>query len=752
MPIGRQVWFRLHQRNLSFWTARVIQTKGLINFYFTNAIQSASTAHFLNTTHLTRNFTSATHNQQPCPIGNSIEQLRNIGIVAHIDAGKTTTTERMLHYSGYINNMGEVHDGTTVMDHLRQERERGITITSAAITFPWNGYQINLIDTPGHVDFSIEVDRSLSILDGAVVVVDGSIGVQAQTENIWKQLDNFKIPRIIFVNKMDKEGSSVEQCMSTLRLLLHSNSFPINIPIYEKSGQKLDCIFDLVNCELVHFSGRNGIEVEKRQVVQSMIPAKLLKHRERLVENLAELDEEFMNEFLDIGSTERISGKSIERTIAKLTKQLVIVPVLFGSAYKNFGIQLLMDAVCNYLPHPISTATKLSCDSVATVFKVVYDSKKGVLAYVKINCGRIYTKDTLWNAATKQKERISKLFVPYADQLEEVVTLSAGAVGVLTGLAGIKTGHLLVSNQKDIKQYSNQFKSYNPVFIQALEPDSPTDEKYLLECLNRIAIEDPSFQFTNEQETNQIVIKGMGELHLEVVVEKLLKELNVKASVGPIRIAHREQLVEGFEESCEFYDQGIVEKFRFTISTADNTTIETNESNLQVHSGLSSEEVISTAEEAIQFACKRGAIEGFPMHNVKIKISSLKLKDSVSKDVLFDEIYSLFSKYFSKLAVDNKIVVTEPYCQLDLTIPTKFSGQVIRDITNVNQRNGQILAVENSNVLNQELTVIRALLPVKNTIGYSRFIRSLTAGKAEFSFQPANFFPVAVTRGSKSGE
>lgn len=702
----------------------------------------------------------------------SSSSLRNIGIVAHIDAGKTTTTERMLYYSGYITRMGEVHNGNTVMDHMKQERDRGITITSAAIRFPWkDSFEINLIDTPGHVDFTVEVERSLRVLDGAVVVLDGISGVQAQTETVWNQLDKYKVPRIVFVNKMDRDGACMETCLKSIASL---NMLPIavNYACYEERK-----LVDLIEMVTVNFEGKNGEIVISSKMDLSLMESvhlqrensssdiliattdqlkKIASFRNQMIETIAELDAEFMEEFAS-ACTNTISPNSIRSALKRITASRKAVPVLFGSAYKNFAIQPLLDAVCSYLPAPAPFLPPSTNGTVAFVFKVIVDARKGILSYVRIYNGCLRSKDMLFNTTTGEKETVSKIYTPYADQLKETTKLSPGDIGVIFGLRNARTGHTLVTEKEDRELNFGAFQQFNPVFMQSIEPSTNADEVHLVNCLKNMQIEDPSFHYHFDKETNQHLMKGMGELHLEIVTDRLLNDMKVKGKIGKMQIAMREQPVANLSEifslsTDENSIRGIMSKGQFLslkfrverCSFEENKVIFVGTEDYSYNlSGIESiTELISIFKEATMFAFRRGYLRGFPLHNIQITFESIQLRSGSLKDAIFSEIYEILLNFLQSLADNGKIILAEPYSLLTLTIPSQFSGSALSDITSQNHRRGQVISVDDVEMYSGIQTVIRALLPVRNTIGYSCFIRSLTGGKAHFSLDFSEFLPV----------
>jgi elongation factor G len=486
----------------------------------------------------------------------SIERIRNVGIIAHIDAGKTTTTERMLYYAGFTQRIGNVDEGSTVTDFLKTERERGITIQSVCIPFGWKGHKVNLIDTPGHVDFTIEVERSLRVLDGSVVILDGVAGVEAQTVKVWNQANNYKIPRMIFINKMDRLGASLSKSMASIQNRLKGWGRPIllQIPFYTKDGTPsydeaggFGGVVDLIKMEQVDFSSDPTGIVVTRTPVSDSLREKASEYRSRLIDDLSDVDEEIIETFMETGDALAVPEELLFKSIRKHTIDGSIVPVLCGASFRNVGVQPVLDGVVDFLPSPVDKPSiPVKEPLCALAFKIVHDPKRGPLVFVRVYSGTLDSKSILRISGTTTKERVGKLMEVYADDLEEIPRIEAGNIGCIVGLKHTKTGDTLVSSndKRDLKLHSIQIPP--PVFVRSCSVESNSEEQKLQQVLEQLQREDPSFHVGYNEETGQTILSGMGELHLEIMGERIL-EHKVNAKLGKVEISYRETCLDSNE-------------------------------------------------------------------------------------------------------------------------------------------------------------------------------------------------------------
>ena len=651
------------------------------------------------------------------PMANPIERLcYNCGIIAHIDAGKTTTTERMLYYAGIIKRMGEVHNGNTVMDFLKAERERGITIASAAISFDWAGHQVNLIDTPGHVDFGVEVERSLRVLDGVVTVLDGVAGVEAQTEQVWRQASFYGIPKVVFVNKMDRDGADSEKCLGDLAAL-EAFPVPINVPLLPNA------VFDLVADELVEFGSPNGSSITRRKVEMEEFSAK----RMDLLETLAERDDVFLEKFLDAKNPLEIGRNVIVASLKRLTAAHSIVPVLFGAAYRNVGIQPLMDAIVQYLPDSRDKSLPLQ-ECVCLAFKVTIHPQKGALVFVRVYSGTLTSQSLVFNSSKQVKERIMKLFVPSADDFTPVSFVAAGGIAVLMGLKETRTGDTLVANVSQSSLVLPGIGATNPVFVQSIEPEKLSDEQHLIECLKAVSMEDPSFHYSIDDEANQILIHGIGELHLEVVADRLFNEMKAKGSVGQMRIAYKETIKKGIQISLEEVKNEVFTQIILTIErgNAMDNCIEFS-STLRI-----TPQIQENAQKGFQYALQRGNyLANDPIAFLQVKIAKLQTKPEAPLDLICSEAYKILSQLLSE-APKASFERIEPYFQLEAIVPTSSCGTIVSDLS---KRGTLGMVNHNSNGTSS----IKGKLPVSRSLGYSKWIRTVTGGKVSFSMNYSGY-------------
>jgi len=666
---------------------------------------------------------------------NNLQDVRNIGIMAHIDAGKTTTTERILYYTGRSYKIGEVHDGNAVMDWMEQEQERGITITSAATTCYWKDKKINIIDTPGHVDFTVEVERSLRVLDGAIAVFCAVGGVEPQSETVWRQADKYHVPRIAFVNKMDRIGANFERCISMIAKRLGANPVPVQIPVGKEA--EFEGIIDLIEEKMLSFDEQSlGQEVLVQEIPEI--------HRETfsaarmiLLEKLADFDEDIMEKFLD---DTPVSAPEIYKALRKATIGLEIVPVLCGSAFKNKGVQPLLDAVVNFLPSPLEVKPVEGLSSkgevvarksdskeklTALVFKLMSDTFVENLAFVRVYSGKITVGDKVFNPVKRKQEKISKLMKLHANKREEVQEIEAGDIGAIVGLKFTTTGDTLCGKGDDIVLESMDFPE--PVIGVAIEPKSKAEESKLLETLAKIALEDPSFTVSTNSDTGQMIISGMGELHLEIIVDRLLNEFKVAANVGRPQVAYKETIGRPNEAEAKF-DQTSGAKGQYGHVILEVEPLERG-------AGTIFESTVDPDDVPTQFleSIKKGVLDtldsgpliGYPVTDIKVTLTGGSYHEDESTDMAFGVAAAMAVRRATAEA-DPKLL--EPVMDLEVTTPEDYIGDVIADI---NTKRGRIAGVSPET----NIQVLRAHVPLAEMFGYSTSLRSATQGRANFTMQ-----------------
>ncbi len=678
-----------------------------------------------------------------------LSDVRNIGIMAHIDAGKTTTTERILFYTGRSYKLGEVHDGTAVMDWMEQEQERGITITSAATTCEWKKKKINIIDTPGHVDFTIEVERSLRVLDGAVAVFCAVGGVESQSETVWRQANKYSIPRIAFINKMDRVGANFQRCVSMITERLGANPLPVQIPA--GSEAEFEGVIDLIEEKMLVFDEQSlGQEVEVRDV-----PAKYKEEftaaRMVLLEKLADFDEEIMEKYLD---DTKVSAPEIYKALRKATLALDIVPVLCGSAFKNKGVQPLLDSVIEFLPSPLDVksiegegadgeiVTRKSDPNAkltGLVFKLMSDSFVENLAFVRLYSGKITVGDKVYNPVKKKQEKISKIMKLHANKREEVQEISAGDIAALIGLKFTTTGDTLCEKGDFVILESMEFP--DPVIGVAIEPRSKAEEKRLEETLAKIALEDPSFTVTTDGDTGQKIISGMGELHLEIIVDRLLNEFKVSAKVGTPQVAYKETIQSAYKAEGKF-DQLTGAKGQYGHVVIEIQPLKRGEGVQfvsEVDDSLIPKEFLTSIEKGIVDSLDSGPLIGYPLTDIKVSLIGGSYHDDESTDMAFGIAGAMAIR---RAAVEADPKLLEPVMSLEVTTPEEYVGDVIAD---VNGKRGKIVGVE----AEESLQILKAHVPLAEMFGYSTSLRSATQGRANFTMQFLEYDVVPAQKAEK---
>jgi len=666
-----------------------------------------------------------------------LERVRNIGIAAHIDAGKTTTTERILFYSGVVHKMGEVHDGAAVTDWMEQERERGITITAAAISTSWKDHRINIIDTPGHVDFTIEVERSMRVLDGVIAVFCAVGGVQPQSETVWRQADRYKVPRMVFVNKMDRTGADFLKVYGQIKDRLKANAVPIQLPIGAEG--ELSGIVDLVKNRAFIYKDDLGQDIEETDIPASM--ADLAEEwRMVLMEAVAETDEELLETFLESGE---LSEEQLRSGIRRAVLQEGLVPMLCGSAFKNKGVQLLLDAVVDYLPAPVdvppiqgvlpdgSEAVRPADDSApfsALAFKVMADPF-GKLTFVRIYSGVLQKGSYVLNSTKDKKERISRLIVLKADEREEVDQLRAGDLGAVLGLKDTTTGDTLCVDTAPVILESLFIPE--PVISVAVEPKTKGDMEKLSKALQSLSEEDPTFRVRTDPETNQTVIAGMGELHLEILVDRMLREFKVEANIGAPQVSYRETIRGSAKGEGKFARQtgGKGQYGHVVIEMEPGEPGSGFEFVNKIVGGIVPKEYIGPAEAGMKETCQSGVIAGFPLIDVKVTMVDGSYHDVDSSEMAFKIAGSMAFKDGVKKC---NPVLLEPMMKVEVEIPEDFLGSIIGDLSS---RRGQ---VEGQSVDSGQ-SKVQAKVPLAEMFGYATQLRSMTQGRGIFSMEFSHY-------------
>jgi len=672
-----------------------------------------------------------------------LEKTRNIGIMAHIDAGKTTTTERILYYTGRTHKMGEVHEGAAVMDWMEQEQERGITITSAATACEWNDHRINIIDTPGHVDFTVEVERSLRVLDGAIAVFDSVAGVEPQSETVWRQADKYGVPRIAFINKMDRVGADFEMSVRTIRERLGANPVPIQLPI--GSEDELRGVVDLVAEKAFVYKDDLGIEFDTEDVPAEMADA-VEEARHHLVEACADADDELMEMYLEEAE---IPEARLREALRAATLELALTPVLCGSAFKNKGVQPLLDAIIGLLPSPLEVkpvtgvepvkgeaegrpATRPADDDgpfAALAFKVMTDPFVGKLTYFRVYSGKLSAGGRVLNSATGRSERIGRLLMMHANSREEIEECYAGDILAGVGLKQTSTGDTLCAPDAPIMLEQIEFPE--PVIAVAIEPKTKADQEKLATALQRLAEEDPTFVVESDEETGQTVIRGMGELHLEVLVDRMLREFKVEASVGKPQVAYRETIRQDASKvQGKFVRQtGGSGQYGDVVINLFPNPGEGFEFDSRIKGGAIPTEYIPSVEKGIVEALGSGVKAGYPMVDVRVELVDGSYHDVDSSEMAFKIAGSMAVQEAAKRA---KPVLLEPVMQVEVVTPEEFLGDVIGDLS---RRRGKVEGQEQrGNAL-----AVAATVPLSEMFGYVGDLRSATQGRASYTMQFARY-------------
>ncbi|WP_334347384.1 elongation factor G [Candidatus Phytoplasma prunorum] len=662
-----------------------------------------------------------------------LQKTRNIGIMAHIDAGKTTTTERILFHTGKIHKIGETHDGDSQMDWMKQEQERGITITSAATTAFWKEHRINIIDTPGHVDFTVEVSRSLRVLDGAVAVIDAKAGVEPQTETVWRQATEYKVPRIIFVNKMDKIGASFDYAVKTLYQRLGINASPIQLPI--GSENEFKGIIDLLEMTGIEFLGTPDEKFKTIEIPEYMKELAESKRIE-LIEKMANYDEELMMDYLN---GKEITVEKLKNVIRKATLKADFFPVLCGSAFKNKGVKKILDAVIDYLPSPMDVSSIVGCNFenkeiirktsdnepfTALAFKVMTDPYVGKLTFFRVYAGTIKTGSYVTNATKQVKERLGRLLQMHANSREEIKEVYAGDIVAAVGLKNTTTGDTLTSINDDIILESMNFPE--PVIEIAIEPKTKADQDKIGIALSKLSEEDPTFKIYTNRETGQTIIAGMGELHLEIILDRLKTEFKVEANVNQPQVAYRETLTKISTTEGKFIRQsGGRGQYGHVIICFEPNLDKGNEFVNKIVGGVIPKEYIPAVKKGLEESLSNGILAGFPLIDVKATLIDGSYHDVDSSEIAFKIAASMALKQTKN---EGNIVILEPIMEVEIITPNDYVGNVIGDLTS---RRGKL---ENQDS-RENTIIIKALVPLSEMFGYSTILRSNTQGRASFIMQ-----------------
>ncbi|GAB4533183.1 MAG: elongation factor G [Anaerolineales bacterium] len=667
-----------------------------------------------------------------------LEQYRNIGVIAHIDAGKTTTTERILFYTGKTHRIGSVDDGTTVTDWMEQERERGITIVSAAVTAEWKGYQINIIDTPGHIDFTAEVQRSLRVLDGGVVIFDAVQGVEPQSETVWRQADRYGVPRICFVNKMDRVGASYERTITTIRERLGANPVPVQCPIGSESDF-IGAVDLMTEKALVWREDDLGAAPEEIEIPADLRD-KVREMRERMVEQIAELDDDLTMKYLE---GESISVDELRRALRAATISGRATPVFCGTSLRNKGVQPLLDAVIDYLPSPLDIPavrgthpktgeeqTRAPADdepTVALVFKIVTDPYVGRLAYFRVYSGRITKGDTVYNATKGQRERVGRLIRMYADRREDIDEVLAGDIAASLGFRETFTGDTLCDASNPIVLENISFPE--PVISIALEPQSKADQSKMGEALRKLAEEDPTFKVRTDENSGQTIVAGMGELHLEVLVDRMLREFRVQARVGRPQVAYRETITRPVAKAEMRYAKQTGGRGQYGHVVLEMEPGEPGSGVVfedKIVGGAIPREYIPAVEKGIREAADSGVVAGYPVVDVIARLYDGSYHEVDSSEMAFKMAASQAFREGLRLG---KAVLLEPIMKVEVVIPEEFLGDVIGQL---NARRGEIQGME---IRPGNAQAVRAMVPLAEMFGYATTLRSGTQGRGVFSME-----------------
>ena len=666
--------------------------------------------------------------------------VRNIGIMAHIDAGKTTTTERILYYTGKVHRLGEVHDGAATMDWMDQEKERGITITSAATTCYWKEHQINIIDTPGHVDFTVEVERSLRVLDGAIALFCAVGGVEPQSETVWRQADKYNVPRIAFVNKMDRIGADFYNAVEMMKNRLKANAVPITLPIGE--GDLFSGIIDLISMKARMYNEETlGATFEDIDIPADLLPL-ANKYRTLMLEAVSDVDDSLLEKYLE---GQEISGNEVRDVLRQATIQIKIVPVLCGSSFKNKGVQKLLDSVIDFLPSPMDLGNlkahhlhrndevirKISVDEkfTALAFKIMTDPHVGKLTYIRVYSGTLKSGAMVFNSLAGKKERAGRLLLMHANRREDLAEVRAGDIAAVVGLKLTKTGDTLCTTDDAIILEKMAFPE--PVIQIAIEPKTKADQDKLGESLAKLSDEDPTFKVRVDEETGQTLISGMGELHLEILVERMKREFKVEANIGKPQVAYRETVTETVQAEGRFIKQtgGRGKYGHVWIEISPNESGKGFEFENAVIGGVIPKEYIPAVSKGVSEAMRNGVIAGYPVVDVKVKLYDGSYHDVDSDEISFKVAGSMAFREGARKA---GVIILEPMMSIEVITPEEYLGDVMGDL---NQRRGKIEGF----TARKDAQVIRGTVPLAEMFGYATTLRSMTQGRAIYTMQFSHY-------------
>ncbi|ACQ70563.1 elongation factor G [Exiguobacterium profundum] len=664
----------------------------------------------------------------------SLKNTRNIGIMAHIDAGKTTTTERILYYTGRIHKIGETHEGASQMDWMEQEQERGITITSAATTAQWNGHRVNIIDTPGHVDFTVEVERSLRVLDGAVAVLDAQSGVEPQTETVWRQATTYGVPRVVFVNKMDKIGADFLYSVKTLHDRLQANAYAIQLPIGAEDDFK--GIIDLVEMKTYMYNNDLGTDIEVTDGFPADMADQAEELRGQLIEGVADFNEELMMKYLE---GEEISIDELKAAIRQATLSVEFYPVLVGSAFKNKGVQLMLNAVVDYLPSPVDVEsikginldteeeiTREPSDEApfsALAFKVMTDPYVGKLTFFRVYSGTAEAGSYVKNSTKGKRERLGRILQMHANSREEIPMVFAGDIAAAVGFKDTTTGDTLCSEKDNIVLESMTFPE--PVISVAIEPKSKADQDKMGQALAKLAEEDPTFRTETNPETGQTIISGMGELHLDILVDRMRREFKVEANVGAPQVAYRETIRGAAKIDSKFVRQsgGRGQYGHVVVEFEPNEEGAGFEFENKIVGGVVPREYVPAVQNGIEEALENGILAGYPVVDVKARLVFGSYHDVDSNEMAFKVAASMAVKQLKDQA---KAVILEPMMRVEVVIPEEYMGDIMGDVTS---RRGRVEGME----ARGNAQVVKAMIPLSEMFGYATSLRSRTQGRGTYS-------------------
>ena len=676
-----------------------------------------------------------------------IEKYRNIGIIAHIDAGKTTTTERVLFYTGITHKIGEVHEGAAVMDWMEQEKERGITITSAATTCYWKDHQINIIDTPGHVDFTVEVERSLRVLDGGVVVFDGKEGVEPQSETVWRQADKYNVPRICFINKIDKEGADFYYSLNTIWNRLTPNAVAVQIPIGERND--FSGVIDLIKMKAYTFSGQMG-----ENVIEGEIPSELIdktkEWREKMVEKISETNDILTEKYLN---GDEISEEELKKALRSATISTTLIPVLTGTALRNKGVQLVLDAVIDYLPSPIDVPNikgmdikdadkemEVKCDDnasfAALAFKVATDPFVGQLTFFRVYAGTLKAGSYVFNSSKGEKERVGRILQMHSNHREEISEIYAGGIGALVGMKATTTGDTLCDPDHPLLLESITFPE--PVISIAIEPKTKADQEKMGLALRKLSEEDPTFRVRTDEESGQTVISGMGELHLDIIVDRMKREFKVEANIGQPQVAYRETIRNEAQAEGKYIRQsgGRGQYGHCWIKVEPQEPGVGFEFVDEIKGGIIPQEYIPAIGKGVKEAMDNGVLAGYPIVDIKATVYDGSFHEVDSSEAAFKIAGSMAFKEAVRRA---KPVILEPIMKVNVITPEQFMGDVVGDI---NSKRGIIREMNDRGEGNARVKVIDAEVPLASMFGYATALRSMTQGRANYSMEFGHYAEV----------